>query len=72
MIRIYNDPEKLGQAAAMLFLELAGRAISEHGRFSVVLSGGEDLSLQPPDALLPDTVASGEERFMVVGAMAGG
>ena len=33
---------------------------------------GEDLSLEPPDAHLPDTVASGEERFMVVGAMAGG
>jgi molybdopterin converting factor small subunit len=33
---------------------------------------GEDLSLEPPDALLPDTVVSGEERFMVVGAMAGG
>jgi 6-phosphogluconolactonase len=41
MIRIYNDPEKLSQAAAMLFFELAGRAISERGRFSVVLSGGE-------------------------------
>jgi sulfur-carrier protein len=33
---------------------------------------GEDLSLEPPDALLPDKIASGEERFLVVGAMAGG
>ena len=35
-------------------------------------AGGEDLSLEPPDALLPDKVASGEERLLVVGAIAGG
>jgi hypothetical protein len=33
---------------------------------------GEDLSHEPPDAPLPDAVATGEEPFMVVGAMAGG
>ena len=32
----------------------------------------EDLSNEPPDAPLPDRVASGEEPFLVVGAMAGG
>ena len=32
----------------------------------------EDLSHEPPDALLPDAVATGAEPFMVVGAMAGG
>jgi hypothetical protein len=32
----------------------------------------EDLSQEPPDALLPDAVATGAEPFMVVGAMAGG
>ena len=32
----------------------------------------EDLSNEPPDAPLPDTVASGAEPFMVVGAIAGG
>ena len=32
----------------------------------------EDLSNEPPDALLPDAVASGAEPFLVVGAMAGG
>lgn len=31
-----------------------------------------DLSHDPPDALLPDAVARGEEPFLVVGAMAGG
>jgi molybdopterin synthase sulfur carrier subunit len=33
---------------------------------------GEDFSLEPQDALLPEQVANGTERFMVVGAMAGG
>jgi molybdopterin synthase sulfur carrier subunit len=32
----------------------------------------EDLSHEPPDAPLPDAVATGAEPFMVVGAMAGG
>lgn len=32
----------------------------------------EDLSDQPPDAPLPDAVASGAEPFFVVGAIAGG
>lgn len=33
---------------------------------------GQDLSLESPDAPLPEAVASGAEKFMVVGAMAGG
>jgi hypothetical protein len=33
---------------------------------------GQDLSHEPPDALLPEAVISGAEPFMVVGAMAGG
>ena len=32
----------------------------------------EDLSHEPPDALLPLPVAQGTEPFLVVGAMAGG
>jgi molybdopterin synthase sulfur carrier subunit len=32
----------------------------------------EDLSHEPPDAPLPDRVATGAEPFLVVGAMAGG
>jgi hypothetical protein len=32
----------------------------------------EDLSFEPPDAPLPDAVASGAEPFWVVGAIAGG
>ena len=32
----------------------------------------EDLSHEPPDAPLPDAVASGAEPFWIVGAVAGG
>ncbi|MBI4664319.1 MAG: MoaD/ThiS family protein [Verrucomicrobia bacterium] len=32
----------------------------------------EDWSLEPPDAPLPDAVASGAEPFLIVGAIAGG
>lgn len=32
----------------------------------------KDLSNEPPDSLLPQRVASGEEVLMVVGALAGG
>ena len=33
---------------------------------------GEDLSHELPDAELPDSVASGAEPFLVIGAIAGG
>ena len=32
----------------------------------------EDLSLEPPDALLPEAIATGAEPFLIIGAMAGG
>jgi molybdopterin synthase sulfur carrier subunit len=32
----------------------------------------QDLSHQPPDAPLPEPVASGAEPFLIIGAMAGG
>ena len=32
----------------------------------------EDLSHDPPDAPLPDAVATGAEPFLIVGAMSGG
>lgn len=32
----------------------------------------QDLSLDPPDAPLPDAVARGAEPFVVIGAIAGG
>jgi len=31
-----------------------------------------DFSLEPPDTLLPDAISSGEQPFLIVGAIAGG
>jgi hypothetical protein len=33
---------------------------------------GEDLSHEPPDAVLPGAIATGAEPFMIIGAIAGG
>lgn len=33
---------------------------------------GEDLSQEPPDALLPDAIKNGAEPFLIIGAIAGG
>lgn len=33
---------------------------------------GQDLSHESPDALLPEAVTTGQEPFLIVGAMAGG
>jgi molybdopterin synthase sulfur carrier subunit len=32
----------------------------------------EDISLEPPETLLPEEVVNGAEPFLIVGAMAGG
>jgi molybdopterin synthase sulfur carrier subunit len=32
----------------------------------------QDLSLDPPDRALPDAVVTGNEPFLIIGAMAGG
>jgi molybdopterin synthase sulfur carrier subunit len=32
----------------------------------------EDLSLEPPDTILPTAVVEGTEPFLIIGAMAGG
>jgi molybdopterin synthase sulfur carrier subunit len=35
-------------------------------------ASGEDLSLEPPDTALPERIISGEEPFVILGAIAGG
>ncbi len=45
---------------------------AERRAFVRFFACGRDLSLEPADEPLPDEVASGEEPFRVVGAMAGG
>jgi sulfur-carrier protein len=51
--------------------------IREHGTmrrraFLRFFACGEDLSHEPPEALLPETVGKGVEPFLVIAAVAGG
>jgi molybdopterin synthase sulfur carrier subunit len=48
------------------------RATAERRAFVRFFACGKDISLDPADEPLPEAVASGEEPFRVVGAMAGG
>jgi sulfur-carrier protein len=48
------------------------RATQERRPFVRFFAVEEDLSHEPPDALLPDVVAAGTEPFFIVGAMSGG
>jgi sulfur-carrier protein len=48
------------------------RATARRRPFMRFFACEEDLSHEPPDAPLPDAVASGREPFIVLGAIAGG
>jgi hypothetical protein len=37
-----------------------------------IYASERDISLEPPDAPLPESVASGAEPFLIIGAIAGG
>jgi molybdopterin synthase sulfur carrier subunit len=52
-------------------------AIRDHGTFQRrpflrFFACGEDLSLESADTPLPEKIVSGEEPFLVIGAIAGG
>jgi sulfur-carrier protein len=48
------------------------RSTQRRRPFVRFFGGEDDLSHEPPDAPLPDAIATGSEPFCVVGAMAGG
>jgi hypothetical protein len=56
----------------MLRGTLRDHVTQERRAFIRFFGAGQDLSLEPPDAPLPAAVATGAERFMIVGALAGG
>lgn len=51
---------------------IRGHATRERRAFIRFFACEQDLSHEPPDAALPAAVASGDEPFMVIGAIAGG
>jgi molybdopterin synthase sulfur carrier subunit len=56
----------------MLQGTMRDRRTGQRRAFVRFFACAEDLSNESPDAPLPDRVATGEEPFLVVGAMAGG
>jgi molybdopterin synthase sulfur carrier subunit len=48
------------------------RVTQQRRQFLRFFACAEDLSHEPPDAPLPKAVATGEEPFLVIGAVAGG
>ncbi len=56
----------------MLGGTLRDHVTKERRAFIRFFACGQDVSLEPPDAPLPESIATGAERFMIVGAMAGG
>jgi sulfur-carrier protein len=56
----------------MLRGTIRDQATQQRRAFIRFFACGQDLSHEPPDALLPVAVTTGAEPFRVVGAMAGG
>ena len=64
--------DALEAAYPMLRGTIRDQATGKRRDFIRFFACGLDLSLEPPDAPLPERVARGDERLMIVGAMAGG
>lgn len=56
----------------MLRGTIRDRTTQQRRAFVRFYACAEDLSHEPLDAPLPEAIATGEEPFMIVGAMAGG
>ncbi len=64
--------DALEQTYPVLRGTIRDQRTAERRDFIRFFACGQDLSLEPVDDPLPEAVASGEEPFRVVGAMAGG
>jgi molybdopterin synthase sulfur carrier subunit len=64
--------DALEAAYPMLRGTIRDHATHERRAFLRFFACEQDLSHEPPDALLPEAVAAGTEPYLVVGAMAGG
>ena len=56
----------------MLCGTIRDHATQKRRAFVRFFACGQDLSHEPPDAMLPAAIASGAEPFMIIGAIAGG
>jgi len=64
--------DALEDAYPMLRGTLRDQVTKERRAFIRFFGCQEDLSLDSPDAPLPEAIASGSEPFMIIGAIAGG
>jgi sulfur-carrier protein len=64
--------DALESAYPVLRGTIRDHATAERRAFVRFFACGQDISLDPVDEPLPDSVVSGSEPFRVVGAMAGG
>ena len=64
--------DALEAAYPMLRGTMRDQVTQQRRAFLRFFACGQDLSLDPPDTVLPAPVATGAEPLLVVGAMAGG
>jgi sulfur-carrier protein len=64
--------DALEQQYPMLQGTIRDHVTKERRAFLRFFVCSEDWSLEPPDKMLPDEIASGKEPFFVIGAIAGG
>jgi hypothetical protein len=64
--------DALETAYPMLSGTIRDQVTKQRRPFLRFFACGEDLSHEPPDAPLPDAVATGAEPFLIIGAIAGG
>ena len=64
--------DALEKSYPMLRGTIRDQVTQERRAFIRFFASGQDLSHEPPDAPLPEAVATGAEPFLVIGAMAGG
>ncbi len=74
MIRIVLPPHlrTLAHVGGEVELDLDGKVTQRRRAFVRFFACAQDLSHESPDAPLPESVATGIEPFLIVGAIAGG
>ena len=71
-VTIRSVLDALESAYPMLCGTIRDHVTQERRPFLRFFACQEDLSHEPPDAPLPGAVASGNEPFLIIGAIAGG
>ena len=71
-VTVQSILDALEERYPMLQGTLRDHVTKERRPFVRFFACEEDFSLDPPDTVLPEAIASGAEPFLIVGAIAGG